>query len=93
MGSVNPPARSGLKFLQELATASCKECHAEWQWDATAQPQHYRLTVSDGKQALTFQIEGKTLRDLHSDAFRDFCLEVLRRCLNAFRPDLTTVAS
>jgi hypothetical protein len=93
MGSVRPPAESGLRFLQELATTICKECHAEWQWDPTYQPEFYRLSIGNGTETLTFQIEGTALRDLYSDAFRDFCLEVLRRCLNEFRPDLTTTPS
>jgi hypothetical protein len=88
MGPIRPTTeKSGRRFLQDLATTICKECHAEWQWDETAQPDYYRLSVSNDKTSITFQIEGETLRDQHGDAFRDFCIEVLRRCLKTFRSD------
>jgi hypothetical protein len=82
---------SGLKFLQDLATIICKECRAEWQWDDTGKPHFSRLTVKDHKTRITFQIDGATLENRDGDAFRDFCAEVLRRCLKTFRPDLKTI--
>ena len=47
--------------------------------------------MTDLKTRITFQIDGATLENRDGDAFRDFCAEVLRRCLKTFRPDLKTI--
>ena len=82
---------NGIKFLQDLARIICRESHTEWEWDDSRKPACFRLTIKGKDTQLTFQIDGQTLAERDGEAYRDFCAEVLRRCLETFRPDLRTV--
>jgi hypothetical protein len=62
-----------------------------WEWDDSGKPARFRLTIRGRETQLTFQIEGQTLEERDGEAYRDFCAEILRRCLETFRPDLKTV--